>query len=80
MTVPSVDMEMINMNHQTLFNKEVQFPHLIQQVELKFVHPWVRNLYCAKILCRKLETADKLYGSFITRRGKQNIFSRDSSP
>lgn len=43
-----VDMEMVNINHETLSDKKVQFSHLIQQVAIRFIHPWVKNLYFAK--------------------------------
>ena len=47
--VPKVNTEMINMNQITLLSKEVQFSHLIQQIELKPIRPWVKNLYFTKI-------------------------------
>ena len=34
-----VDMEMVNINHETLSDKKVQFSHFIQQVAIKFIHP-----------------------------------------
>ena len=40
---PDMDTEMININQETLFNKKVRFLHLIQQVELKLIYPWVKN-------------------------------------
>ena len=43
-----VDMEMVNINHETLSDQKVQFSHLIQQVAIRFIHPWVKNLYFAK--------------------------------
>lgn len=39
---------MINISQETLFNKAVQFPDLLQQVESKFIYPRVKNLYFAK--------------------------------
>ena len=44
----NMDTEMVGMNKEVLFIKEVQFPHIIQKVELKFIHTWVKNLHFVK--------------------------------
>ena len=78
-------------HQETLFKKGRQCSYLLQQVELKLIHPWVINLYFVrknfrtsiswkiKTIHRKLETANKRNRKFITRRGIKksfNLFSK----
>ena len=44
----NVDTEMVGVKQEILCIKEMQFPHLIHKVELKFIHPWVKNLHFVK--------------------------------
>ena len=43
--VPKVDTKMVSMSHETLFNKEVQFPHLFHSTITIKTHPYIgKNL------------------------------------
>lgn len=47
--VPKVDTKMVSMSHETLFNKEVQFPHLFHSTITIKTHPYTgKNLKFAR--------------------------------
>lgn len=39
--VPKVDTKIISMSHETLFKKEVQFPHLFHSTSIIKIHPYI---------------------------------------
>ena len=48
MTTKTVmDTDMVNVNQETLPNK-VQFPYVVPVEDLKYIHPNIKSLFCAR--------------------------------
>ena len=90
-----MDMDMVNINQETLFNK-VLFPFVVPVEDLKHIHPYIKSLHKKLIiLCKKnskctvsrkveklyreLENPDKQHRNSAVSRGLYNTISRSSS-
>ena len=46
-TKTAMNTDMVNINQDTLFNK-VEFPYVVPVEDLKHIHPYIKNVFCAR--------------------------------
>ena len=91
-TKTAMDMDMVNINQETLFNK-MEFPYVVPVEDLKHIHPYIKSLFCARKipnvqLTRRLKTfsyselenSEKRHRNSVVSRGLHNTYTFQTLP